>query len=286
MNENLVMINGEILDGQEAKFPVADRAHQFGDGVFEIVTVHEGKAFMLEEHMERFFENMVKVKMPVVYMVEELVEFHKELIEASGMVEGEIYSQLSRGVGPYELDFPEQCIPELVMQVIPVDRAKQEALRQEGVNLMTVPDDRWGHCDINTLNRMPEVLARHTARVGHCYDALFVREEKITEAPEAAFMLVKDEILWTYPAKKNIRTNLVRDLIKKKLAPQLDLQVLEKAFTKEFALTAEEAFLCDARNGIMPVVKIDRRKIGEGAPGQTAKDLQAALEACMKECGK
>ena len=128
------------------------------------------------------------------------------------------------------------------------------------------------------------MLAKHTARVGKCYDALFVRDEKITEATDSAFMVVKDEMLWTYPMKLgSIHTNTTRQLVKEKLAATLDMQVIEKAFTKDFALGAEEAFLCGPRCEIMPVIKIDRRVIGDGKPGKLTLQLQEALEAYIRE---
>ena len=168
--------------------------------------------------------------------------------------------------------------------MVPLDRAALAEKRETGVNLITVPDERAVKCDLNTLNRLPEILARNKARVGKCYDALFVKDEKITEATEASFMVVKDEMLWTYPMKLgSVHSNLMRQLIQEKLAATLDMQVIEKAFTKEFALGAEEAFLCGARCEIMPVVKIDRRMVADGKPGRMTLQLQAAFEDYIRE---
>jgi D-alanine transaminase len=97
-------------------------------------------------------------------------------------------------------------------------------------------------------------------------------------------MVVKDEMLWTYPMKLgNVHENVMRKLIKEKLAATLDMQVIEKAFTKEFALGAEEAFLCGYRCEIMPVAKIDRRMIADGKPGRLTLQLQAAFEDYIRE---
>ena len=97
-------------------------------------------------------------------------------------------------------------------------------------------------------------------------------------------MVVKDEMLWTYPAKLgSIHANETRQVIRDRLAATLDMQVIEKAFTKEFALGAEEAFLCGPRCEIMPVAKIDRRMIGDGKPGRMTLQLQDALEDYIRE---
>ena len=284
MKTDLILINNDILDPEEINVHPFNRGHQFGDGVYEVVPVYNGKALHAEMHMENLFNAMVQIKIPGFYMIEEMVEFTRRMIEAAEVTDGLLYTQVTRGIGPYELDFPEQCEPELIMQAVPLDRAALAELRQTGVNLVTVPDERAVKCDLNTLNRLPEILARNKARVGKCYDALFVKDEKITESTESSFMVVKDEMLWTYPMKLgNVHSNLMRQLIKEKLAATLDMQVIEKAFTKEFALGAEEAFLCGARCEIMPVTKIDRRMVADGKPGRMTLQLQAAFEDYIRE---
>ena len=287
MKTNLILINNDIVDAEEINVHPFNRGHQFGDGVYEIVPVYNGKALHAEMHMENLFNAMVQIKIPGFYMVEEMVDFTRRMIEAAEIADGLLYTQVTRGIGPYELDFPEQCEPELIMQAVPLDRASLAELRQTGVNLVTVPDERAVKCDLNTLNRLPEILARNKARVGKCYDALFVKDEKITEATESSFMVVKDEMLWTYPMKLgNVHDNLMRQLIREKLAATLDMQVIEKAFTKEFALNAEEAFLCGYRCEIMPVAKIDRRTVADGKPGRLTLQLQAAFEDYIREQAK
>ena len=284
MKTDLILINNDIVDAEEINVHPFNRGHQFGDGVYEIIPVYNGKSLHAEMHMENLFNAMVQIKIPGFYMVEEMVDFTNRLIEAAEVTDGLLYTQVTRGIGPYELDFPEQCEPELIMQAVPLNREELAAKRETGVTLMTVPDERAVKCELNTLNRLPEILAKNKARVGHCYDALFVRDEKITESTDSAFMVVKDEMLWTYPAKLgSIHANATRQLIKEKLAAALDMQVIEKAFTKDFALGADEAFLCGPRCEIMPVVKIDRRAIGDGKPGKLTLQLQDALENYIRE---
>ena len=284
MKTNLILINNDIVDAEEINVHPFNRGHQFGDGVYEIVPVYNGKALHAEAHMENLFNAIVQIRIPGFYMVDEMVEFTNRLIEAAEVTDGLLYTQVTRGIGPYELDFPGQCEPELIMQAVPLDRAALAEMRQTGVNLLTVPDERAVKCDLNTLYRLPEILARNKARVGKFYDALFVKDEKITEATESTFMVVKDEMLWTYPMKLgSIHDNGMRRLIKEKLAPALDMQVIEKAFTKDFALNADEAPLCGCRCEIMPVAKIDRRVIGDGKPGKFTLQLQGVFEDYIRE---
>jgi D-alanine transaminase len=153
------------------------------------------------------------------------------------------------------------------------------------VNLVTVPDKRGEACDINTIGRAQEIMAKQKAHVAKADDALFILGDKLTETTEATFMLVKDGMLWTYPEGGHIRKNMTRRIIKEKLAPALDMQVIEKAFTLDFAVAAEEAFICGPRCEILPVRKIDRKLVAAGKQVTVVADLeQAYLDFVAQEC--
>ena len=194
MYKNLVLVDGEIMPAEEAAVSVHDRGHQFGDGVFEIVPVYNGRCFALLPHMDNLFESVIKVKIPAVYTIEELIEFHEALIAESGIENGEIYTQITRGTADYGLAFPEMSVPQLTMTIVETDREVLAAKRESGVNIITTEDNRWQFCNVNTLNRLPEVLARQKARESNAFDTLFIRENgKITESTESSFMVIKDD---------------------------------------------------------------------------------------------
>lgn len=284
-NANLVLIDGEIMPMEEAFVDVNDRGHNFGDGVFELVPVYNGRCFALLPLMNNLFDSVISAKIPGVYMIEELVEFHENLIAATGLQNCEIYTQVTRGSAPYGLAYPEPSVPRLTMFAVPVDRETLAEKRAKGVNVITEKDERWSRCDVNTLNRMPEVLAKQKATISRAFDALFVRDGKITESTEASFFIYKDGILWTHPENNFIHKNVVRRLLMERLSKDLDLQIIERPFDKEFALKADEAFLCGPRCEFMPVTKIDRGFVNGGKVGELAVKLQEAyLDFVAKEC--
>ena len=285
MNENLVLIDGEIMPMEETFVDVNDRGHNFGDGVFELVPVYNGRCFALLPLMNNLFDSVISVKIPGVYMIEELVEFHESLIAATGLENCEIYTQITRGSAPYGLAYPEPSVPRLTMFAVPVDREALVEKRAKGVNVITEKDERWARCDVNTLNRLPEVVAKQKATISRAFDALFVRDGKITEATEASFFIYKDGVLWTHPENNFIHKNVVRRLLMERLSKDLDLQIIERPFDKDFALKADEAFLCGPRCEFMPVTKIDRGFVNGGKVGELVPQLQAAYTAFVaKEC--
>ena len=284
-NTNLVLLDGEIMPMEEAFVDVNDRGHNFGDGVFELVPVYNGRCFALLPLMNNLFDSVIAAKIPGVYMIEELVEFHENLIAATDLENCEIYTQVTRGSAPYGLAYPEPSVPRLTMFAVPVDREALAEKRAKGVNVITEKDERWSRCDVNTLNRMPEVLAKQKATISRAFDALFVRDGKITESTEASFFIYKDGILWTHPENNFIHKNVVRRLLMERLSKDLDLQIIERPFDKEFALKADEAFLCGPRCEFMPVTKIDRGFVNSGKVGELVPKLQSAYtEFVLKEC--
>ena len=129
------------------------------------------------------------------------------------------------------------------------------------------------------------LISKQKAAVGRAFDALFVRDGKITEATEASFFIYKDGVLWTHPQDKFIHKNITRRLLVERLSKDLDLQIIERAFDKEFALKADEAFICGPRCEFMPVTKIDRSFVADGKPGELVQKLQAAyMDFVAKEC--
>lgn len=280
-----VLMDGVIVPAAEAIAAVDDRGYLFGDGVFEIVPVYNGRCFGLLPHMNNLFDSVISVKLPGQYTIEELVEFHEKLLDSTGLANCEIYTQITRGGGMFGLAYPEQSVPCLTMFAVPVDRDYLAQMRKKGVNLISEDDVRWSRCDINTLNRLPEVMAKQKARISNAFDALFIRDGKITESTEAAFYVYKDGILWTHPGNNMIHVNITSRLLKERLAPDMDLQVIERPFDREFAIRADEAFLCGPRCEFMPVVKIDRSFVGGGKVGSLVPSLQKAyLDFVLKEC--
>ena len=286
MSENKVLVNGEIIDAEEATTTILNRGYQMGDGVSELVPVYNGRCFAVLPHMESFFTSVMAMKLPGIYTVEELVEFHEELIKANNVTNGEVYTQITRGSAPYNLEFPEAMVPELTMQVLPTDRTLLPAKQEQGVNLITEVDNRWLRCDINILNKLPEVLAKQKAKVARAFDTLFIREDgTITETTESNFYVVKDELLWTHPTNNLIRHSVAGRLIKERLAVDLSLPLVEKAFNMDFVQKADEVFIAGTRVEIMPVTKIDRHVVGNGEVGPITRKLLAAYQGFIaKEC--
>ena len=284
--ESLGLVNGNLVDLSENVVPMEDRGHQFGDGVYEVVKVYNGKCFALLPHLERLYRSLRAIKIPATYTFEELVEFHELLIEKSGIVEGAIYLQITRGTATRVHQFPELVVPCLTMSIRPAKTANTR-LWEQGVPVILIPDERWLRCDIKSLNLLGNILGKQLAKEAGCYEGVMVRDGQVTEGTSSNFFVVKDDVIWTYPATNLILKGITRTIVIERLAKELELTVLEKPFTVAFLKGASEAFLSGTSTEIMPITKIDGVPVGDGTVGSITRSLQAAYTRLIdEECGR
>jgi D-alanine transaminase len=284
--KELGLINGRLIEMNENVVTMEDRGHQFGDGVYEVTKVYNGKCFALRPHLDRLYQSLRAIRIPATYTFEELVQFHEALIKESGIMEGAIYLQITRGAAPRVHPFPEQVVPCLTMSIRPSGPINQE-LREKGAKIILIPDERWLRCDIKSLNLLSNVLGKQQAKEAGCYEAVMIRGEHVTEGTSSNFFVVKDGIIWTHPATNLILKGITRTIILERLAKELDLTILEKAFDVSFVKGASEAFLTGTSTEIMPVTTIDGKTVNDGAVGPITRKLQLAYTQLIdEECGR
>ncbi len=278
------IVDGYIVDLCDNVINMLDRGYQLADGTYEITRVYNGRCFALKPHLDRLFDSLRQLKIPAVYTYEELADFHEQLITESGMREGEIYLQISRGIAPRACHFPGLIVPLLTMSVQKIPEHNHD-LAHKGVRMITVPDERWMRCDIRTTNLLANVLAQQTAKEAGCFEALLIRDDFVTEGASSSFFIIKDDVLWTHPLNNLISGGITRRIIIERLAEKLDLHVIEKKFNLDFMAKAEEAFICGTSIEIMPVTHINRRPVNDGKVGTITQKLQTEYNNLIcEEC--
>lgn len=282
---SLGFVDGKIIDLAENAVPLEDRGHQFGDGIYEVTKVYNGKCFALNRHIERAYRSLRELKIPAVYTYEEFEELHNLLIKESDIQEGAIYLQITRGVAPRAHGFPDNVVPRLTMSIRPT--VSNANLLESGVKGLLIPDERWLRCDIKSLNLLGNILGKQKAKEAGCFEAIQIRDGIVTEGTSSNFFLVKDEILWTHPVSNLILKGVTRSIIIDELAPALNLTVLEKTFSPEFIQKADEAFISGTTSEIMPITAFGSVSVGDGKVGPITRKLQQAYHSLVtKECGQ
>ncbi|SDF49122.1 D-amino-acid transaminase [Sporolituus thermophilus] len=282
------LVDGRLIDLNENVVPMEDRGHQFGDGIYEVTRVYNGRCFALKQHMDRAYRSLRELRIPATYTFDELKGFHELLIKESGITEGAIYMQITRGVAPRAHGFPENVVPRLTMSIRPT--ASNTALKEGGAKGLFVPDERWLRCDIKSINLLGNILGKQRAKEAGCFEGIQVRGEYVTEGTSSNFFVIKDEVLWTHPAhpvSNLILKGVTRTIIMEEILPSLGLTVVEKPFTPAFAKSADEAFICGTNSEVIPIISLDGAPVGSGQVGPITRKIQAAYEAIIdRECGR
>jgi D-alanine transaminase len=201
----------------------------------------------------------------------------RETIRRNRVVNGLVYLQVSRGAGPRDFLFPPApAEPTVVCFARSISSAKAKAAAMNGIAVKTMPDTRWGRCDIKTVMLLPAALAKEAAKAAGAKEAWFVDAEGyVTEgASSNAWIIDQNGRLITRQVDQAILRGVTRTTLID-LLHRDGLELVERAFTVDEAMAAREAFITSATNLIMPVVSIDGRPIGNGAPGLLTQQLRA-----------
>jgi D-alanine transaminase len=273
---HLAYVNGHFTRHAEAAVHVEDRGYQFGDAVYEVWAVAGGRLIDATGHFERLSRSLTELRIPEPMDRRALELVLRETVRRNRLTDGLLYLQVSRGVARRDHPFPEPPPkPSIVITAKRIDPASGAAKAEKGVAVITVPENRWGRCDIKTVNLLPNVLAKQAASEAGAYEAWFVDELGfVTEgASTNAWIVDCDGVLRT----RDIQANILRGVTRKSLlrvAAETGLRVAERPFTPEDAFQAREAFITGASTQVTPVISLNGRLLAGGKPGPVAKRLR------------
>nr|WP_093669694.1 D-amino-acid transaminase [Sporolactobacillus nakayamae] len=272
----MILYQDQFIDREQAKVDIEDRGYQFGDGIYEAMMVYSGRIFLLEPHMKRLERSARELSLSLPYSVGHLTENIKKLIELNNLEDGVVYFQITRGAAPRQHFFPDNT-PTVITGSVSV-RTRDLTSRPKGIKACLADDIRWLRCDIKTLNLLGNVLAKQKAHVSGAGEAILHRESTVTEGSSSNVFIVKNGQLVTHPADHFILNGITR-LFVFDLAKQLDIPYVERKFTVDELLDADEVFITSTSNEVNPVLQIDDQIINNGKQGPISERLIAAFDA-------
>ena len=275
-----VYLNGQFLPVEQAKLSVLDRGFIFGDGVYEVWRVVDGKLFEHQRHHRRLLHGLKALEIPIPAAdVAALEGVAHRLLQENDLEQGEgtFYVEITRGAAPRTHAFPPAGTKPTVLGMVSRFEVPHAA-RAAGVRAITQPDTRWLHCDIKTVQLLPNVMAKQKAQAEGALEAIFVRDGIVTEGTHTSVFGVKNGELLTHPLSPLILPSITREVVLE-IAREQRVPVREEAFTDKQLFALDELWVSGTTTDITPIVEVDGRKIGSGAPGPVARQLYAALQA-------
>lgn len=270
-------VNGQYQRHAEAAVHVEDRGYQFADGVYEVCEVRDGRLIDEARHMARLERSLTELQIAMPMSLPSLGAVLRAVVRRNRVRDGLVYLQITRGVAPRNHLFPAAGTPpSIVVTAKPASRPVADQRAEAGVAVISVPDNRWERVDIKSVSLLPNVLAKQAAKEAGAYEAWFVDSDgNVTEGSSTnAWIVTADGTLVTRPAESGILRGITRTVVFD-LANAAGIPIEERAFSLEEARAAREAFITAATTIVMPVVQIDGRPIGNGAPGSVATALRA-----------
>lgn len=272
----LAYVNGAFCAYSDARVHIEDRGYQFADGVYEVWAFRQHRILDWGGHWRRLQRSLGELSIAVPVRERALRVIAGELIRRNRLSDGILYLQITRGVAARDHVFPQNPVaPAMVMTARAQDLASLERKANMGIAIISLPENRWGRCDIKSIALLPNVLAKQAAAEQGAPEAWFVDAQgQVTEgASSNAWILDHQGCLRTRNLHANILPGITRaNLVAICQAHQITLR--EEAFSLDEALHAKEAFITSASAFVQPVIRIDGKEISSGVPGPLAKRLR------------
>jgi branched-chain amino acid aminotransferase len=273
-----IYLNGKIYDqgDENARVSVYDHGLLYGDGVFEGIRAYNGKAFLLEEHIDRLFASAKAILLPMPVSRNEMAKAVDDTVAAAGGECNYIRVVVTRGSGTLGLN-PFKCSEPQVVVIADKIELYPKKVYDQGLEIVTVSTVRNHPAAlsprIKSLNYLNNILAKIEGIQAGCLEALMLNHKgEVAECTGDNVFLVRDGRILTPPCEAGILEGITRDVVIG-LARNLGFDVEEAPLTKHDVYIAHECFLTGTAAEVVPVVKLDSRPIGDGVPGPVTRRL-------------
>jgi branched-chain amino acid aminotransferase len=276
------MINGELVNKEEANVNIAAPAIKYGVNVFEGIRGYWNKEkeelfiFRLDDHLIRLQKSCKLMRFEIKNdLIMNLRNLILDLLKANEVSQNVHIRPMVfvGGDGPLESIDPVGTAVSITL----VDRWFGETL---GLNCSV---SSWDRISDNTMpprikcaaNYQNSRLALMQAKLDG-YDSTIILNEqgKVSEGPGYALFMVQEGIPITPRVTNNILESLTRSTVIQLFEEFYGLQTVEREIDRTELYVAEEAFFCGTGAEIAPILSIDKFKLSEGTIGRLTERLK------------
>lgn len=276
MSEQIVHLNGQYLPLSEARVPVLDRGFIFGDGIYEVVPVYGGKPFRWPQHHARLERSLAKVRIANPLDAAGWRALVDGLVRRHPWRDQFVYLQVTRGVAKRDHAFPVGVTPTVFAmssELLP----PAAALIEDGVSTISLPDERWLHCDVKSTSLLGNVLARQAAADAGVLECIQFRDGFLTEGSSSNIWVVREGRVLGAP-RDNLILEGIRFGLMAELCEQVGLPFEVRRITREEVFAADELMLSSATKEVLAISRVDDQRIGDGKPGPVWRRLWDAYQ--------
>jgi D-alanine transaminase len=264
-------LNGTYVAEEHAHVSIFDRGLLFGDGVYEVAAVFNGRLLDADRHLVRLERSMREIGLPAPYDADALQDMMQRLASENGIREGLVYLQVTRGAAERDFPFPSQVTPTAFAYARP--KKLSDDPNAVGIRLHVVPDLRWQRCDIKSTSMLAQVLAKQAARQAGAFEAMMHEDGLVTEGGSSNVWIVRNGTIYTRPTSCDILAGITRDVVLE-VARDAGVPVQQRAFTVEQAIAADECFMTSATSFVLPVTQIGDKRVANGVVGPVSMRMR------------
>jgi D-alanine transaminase len=278
--ERKVYLDGAFLPLQQARVSVLDRGFLFGDGVYEVIPVYAGRAFLLDEHLARLERSLQAIRLDNPLSPGDWRGIVDTLIARQGPGDWSVYLQVTRGCDDHrDHAFPAVVRPTVFAMASPL-RPPPAAWLTAGIATLSRPDPRWSRCDIKAIALLANALSRQEAKDAGAVEIIYLRDGVLTEGAASNIFVVRDGALLTSRADERILHGITRQLVLQ-LARAAELTVCETDIREEALRSADELWMTSSTRAVIPITRLDGAPVGTGRPGPMHRRMMALWDEAL-----
>ena len=287
-----VNVNGRVFDQEHAVISVFDHGFLYGEGVYETWRTYNGQPFLFDRHMRRLRNSSGMIALAVPLTDEQLDARCRETIRAAGLgappATGDAYVRVlvTRGVGELSYDLAGSPSPSIVVIVKP-HVAPPPEVYDRGVKVALVPIIRNHPGTVSPLiksnNLLNNALAMQEASRRGAFEGVMRNYRgELAECTTSNLFIVKDGAALTPPLDAGLLPGITREFVLE-IGAESGIPVREAVLHDADLFGADEAFLTSSTRELVPIVHVDDRRIGNGAPGPVTRALLERFRSRAQE---
>ncbi|MDP2639001.1 MAG: aminotransferase class IV [Candidatus Azambacteria bacterium] len=263
--------NGKIIALNKVGISPYDIGLLRGYGVFDVMCTENGKPFLLNEHWRRFQNSAKELNLKIPIAKNEYKNILQKIISLNGFPKSIIRTILTGG--PSDNGFSHISGNETFLILIEKFIELPKEVYSKGSKVITLKYNRQFPL-IKTTNYIAAIKHQKIKEKNKAIEIIYFQDGNFLEAATSNLFIVKDNQIIT--PKKNVLSGITRNLIIK-LAKQKGINIEEREIPEKDFFAAAEVFLTATNKGIVPIIGVDDKVVGNGQVGEITKVLINAL---------
>ncbi|MEZ2624447.1 D-amino acid aminotransferase [Paenalcaligenes hominis] len=274
--DTIVYLNGDYVRIADAKISVLDRGFIFGDGIYDVVPVYQGKPFRIEEHLARLERSLKLIQLDTSFTRQDWEQLVLDMLARVGRGRDcLVYLHVTRGAAKRDHPFPEGSTPTIFCMVNPFERPTEA--REKGLTAVATQDLRWLMCHIKSISLLGNVLARQQAVEAGVDEVIQFRDGFLTEGSSTNIWVVKDGVLLA-PPRNHLILEGVRYRLLEELAASANIPFEARPISEAEVGDADELLITSATKEVLPILQYNGKAVGSGQPGPIYQALRAGYD--------